>query len=143
MSEAEQIVLDASAMVDLLVRNDRTDAVSKRISAAVLHVPAHFDVEVLSALGRLNRADLVSAAEVETALGRLARAPLTRHHVVNLTTGAWNRRAAIRLADALYVELAEQFEMPLVTTDGRLARAYPEAEHIGDEAGGPESDSAP
>ncbi|MFD3702907.1 type II toxin-antitoxin system VapC family toxin [Nocardia sp. NPDC058658] len=142
MSELEQIVLDASAMVDLLVRNDRTDAVSKRISAAALHVPAHFDVEVLSALGRLNRAGLVSVAEVQTALGRLARAPLTRHHVVNLTMGAWNRRAPIRLADALYVELAEQFEMALVTTDGRLARAYPGADYIGDESGTAESGSA-
>ncbi|MDO3648264.1 type II toxin-antitoxin system VapC family toxin [Nocardia mangyaensis] len=140
MSEAEQIVLDASAMVDVLVRNDRTDAVSKRISAAVLHAPAHLDAEVLSALGRLNRAGLLTATEVDTALGRLARAPLTRHHVVNLTMGTWNRRASIRLTDAPYVELAEQFEMPLATTAGRLARAYPEAERIGSdlEVGEPE-----
>ncbi|WP_336084467.1 type II toxin-antitoxin system VapC family toxin [Nocardia sp. SSK8] len=142
MSEPEQIVVDASAMVDLLVDNDRTAAVTKRISAAVLHVPAHFDVEVLSALGRLNRAGLLTDDQVETALGRLARAPLTRHHIVNRTMGAWNRRAAIRLADALYVELAEQLEIPLVTTDGRLARTYPGADHVGDEAAGPDADSA-
>ncbi|GEM31853.1 ribonuclease VapC3 [Nocardia neocaledoniensis NBRC 108232] len=130
MSEAEQVVLDASAMVDVLVRNDRTDAVVQRISATVLHVPTHFDVEVLSALGRLQRGGLLTSDEVVTALGRLSRAPLTRHHVVNLTMGAWDRRAALRLTDALYVELAEQYGMPLITTDGRLARAYPGAEDL-------------
>ncbi|MEU1547393.1 type II toxin-antitoxin system VapC family toxin [Nocardia sp. NPDC005745] len=130
MTETEQIVLDASAMVDILMRNDRTAAVTARITTTVMHVPAHFDAEVLSALGRLNRAGDLTDAEVETALSRLARAPLTRHPLMNLTKGAWARRAAIRLTDALYVELAEQLDMPLITTDGRLARAASCAEEI-------------
>jgi len=44
--------------------------------------------------------------------------------------GAWLRRENIRLADALYVELAEQLDVPLITTDLRLARATPLAEAI-------------
>ncbi|MCC3327994.1 type II toxin-antitoxin system VapC family toxin [Nocardia abscessus] len=130
MTDSEQIVLDASAMVDILVRNDRTAAVITRITTTVMHVPAHFDAEVLSALGRLNRAGDLTDDDVETALSRLARAPLTRHPLLNLTKGAWARRAAIRLTDALYVELAEQLDMPLITTDGRLARASSRAEGI-------------
>ncbi|MER7455129.1 type II toxin-antitoxin system VapC family toxin [Nocardia beijingensis] len=130
MTSSEQIVLDASAMVDLLVRNDRTAAVIERITPTIMHVPAHFDAEVLSALGRLNRAGDLTDTDVETALSRLARAPLTRHPLMNLIKGAWARRAAIRLTDALYVELAEQLDVPLITTDGRLARAASRAEDI-------------
>jgi predicted nucleic acid-binding protein len=130
VTEPERIVLDASAMVDILVHNDRTTAVSARITRAVIHVPAHFDAEVLSALGRLNRAGHLTNTAVATALGRLARAPLTRHPLLNLTIGAWSKRAAIRLPDALYVELAEQLDMPLITTDGRLSRVCPRAEDV-------------
>lgn len=117
-------------MVDVLMQNDRTAAVSARITTTVIHVPAHFDAEVLSALGRLNRAGELTDTDVETALSRLVRAPLTRHPLLNLTKGAWARRAAIRLTDALYVELAEQLDIPLITTDGRLARASSRAEDI-------------
>ncbi|WP_232236083.1 type II toxin-antitoxin system VapC family toxin [Nocardia sp. BMG51109] len=130
MNEPEQIVLDASAMVDVLIHNNRTAAVSARITSAILHVPAHFDAEVLSALERLNRTGDLSDVAVDTALSRLARAPLTRHPLMNLTIGAWSKRAAIRLADALYVELSEQLKMPLITTDGRLARTCSHAEDV-------------
>jgi predicted nucleic acid-binding protein len=40
--------------------------------------------------------------------------------VGDLLLGAWARRHRLRLADALYVELAAQLECPLVTTDRRL-----------------------
>lgn len=53
------------------------------------------------------------------------RAPFTRHALPDLLTGAWQRRDALRLVDALYVELAERLRIPLVTSDARLARVYP------------------
>ena len=36
----------------------------------------------------------------------------------------------LRLSDAFYVELADQLDVPLITTDLRLARATPRAEAI-------------
>jgi predicted nucleic acid-binding protein len=50
----------------------------------------------------------------------LAAAPITRHAVGDLLFGAWARRHRLRLADALYVDLAAQLDCPLVTTDRRL-----------------------
>jgi len=89
-------------------------------------VPGHFDAEVLSALGRLHRANELTASEVEASLRDLAALPVERHGLETLL-GAWGRRSNLRLADALYVELAVNLGARLVTTDGRLA-AQPQVE---------------
>ena len=127
----EHVVIDASAMVDLLARTaDRFGAVRARLARTVMHAPAHFDAEVLSALGRLQRSGVVTVAEVDAALDALSRAPVTRHGLDSLIVGAWARRDSLRLTDALYVELADNRDLVLPTTDERLARAWPQAEAI-------------
>ncbi len=45
--------------------------------------------------------------------------------------GAWDLRHNVRLADGLYVALAERLVVPLLTTDAGLAAAYDGAELIG------------
>lgn len=115
-----EVVVDASALVDLLLGNDLGAAVQARLAGHALHAPAHVDAEVLSALGRLHRAGALEADGVEAMLTRLAAAPIERHPVAGLLTGAWSRRHQLRLADGLYVELAAGRSVPLVTTDGRL-----------------------
>lgn len=114
------VVVDASAVVDLLLGGPLGDSVADRLAGHGLHGPAHLDAECFSALGRLNRAGELSATSVQRLLVRLTDAPIARHPVKDLLSGAWARRANLRLADALYVELAEQLDLPLVTTDGRL-----------------------
>ncbi len=127
---AEIAVLDASVLVDLLAGTDYAAAAKKRLAGTVVHAPAHLDAEVLSALGRLERAGELPASEVDVALNALATIPLTRHPVVELAAGAWARRADLRLADALYVELAARLHARVLTTDHRLARATSLAEGI-------------
>jgi predicted nucleic acid-binding protein len=121
-------VLDASAMVDLLTGQNTAERIRLRLQDTVLHVPAHFDAEVLSALGRLCRAGQLTDADVSELLTTLRRAPLARHHLPGLVEGAWCRRNTQRLVDGLYVELAEQLRAPLITTDSRLASGYPRAD---------------
>jgi predicted nucleic acid-binding protein len=125
-----EVVADASALVDLLLGNDVGEAVRARLAAHVVHAPAHADAEILSALGRLQRAGAVEADDVEVMLDRLAAAPIQRHPVAGLLRGAWSRRHQLRLADAVYVELAAARALPLITTDGRL-RPVPVAEVVG------------
>jgi predicted nucleic acid-binding protein len=91
------------------------------------------DAEVLSALGRLNRARDLSDEEVLLALTNLAALPVVRHELTGLVLGAWSRRTDMRLLDALYVELAAQLEVRVLTTDSRLARASPLAEVVGED----------
>lgn len=126
MAEA---VLDASALVDLLLGNELGGVVRRRIAGHVLHAPAHVDAEVLSALGRLHRAGDLTTDSVESRLHELAAAPVQRHAVAGLLLGAWQRRHRLRLADALYVELAVRRGTPLVTTDRRL-HAEPAADVV-------------
>ena len=122
--------MDASVLVDLLAGTEVAPAARARLSNVVLHAPAHLDAEVLSALGRLNRAGELGTSDVEAALVHLAALPLTRHDLPALLAGAWARRADLRLLDALYVELAERLGIRMLTTDLRLARACPVAEAI-------------
>jgi predicted nucleic acid-binding protein len=114
-------------MVDLLTAVSRAVEIRDRLAASVVHVPAHFDADVLSALGRLARAGTLTAKEVSALLDTVARAPFARHPLTDLLGGAWSRRESLRLTDALYVELADRLGVPLVTTDARLAKAYPGA----------------
>ena len=78
------------------------------------------DAEILSALGRLQRAGAIEAGDVETMQYQLAAAPIQRHPVADLLPGAWARRHQLRLADVVYVELAMSRGLSLITTDRRL-----------------------
>lgn len=126
---AEDVVVDASAMIDLLV-GEKAPAVRRRLAGTVLHAPAHLDAEVLSALGRLHRAGHLTADEVAVHLGAVAEAPIERHPLPALLPVAWVRRETLRLADALYVALADALGMRLVTTDARLAAVVPIADLV-------------
>lgn len=128
MSEA--VVVDASALVDLLLGNEIGTAVGHRLADHELHAPAHLDAEVLSALGRLHRDGRLAANQVRPRLYALVDAPIVRYHLSPLVLGAWDRRRNLRLVDALYVELAEHLDVPLVTTDHRLAASAASAELV-------------
>lgn len=122
------LVVDASAFVDLLVGGPAAEALGEELAGHVLVVPAHFDAEVASALARLGRAGHLSERQVGDRIRRLVAAPLRRVELPALLPGAWRRRHNLRLVDAIYVELSDQLGgVPLVTTDGGLARAWAHA----------------
>jgi predicted nucleic acid-binding protein len=130
-SATEAAVLDASAMVETLLGTQLGDVTRGRIRGRPLHAPAHLDADVLSALGRMYRAGELDATTVTTALEQLATAPIRRHPLAGLLIGAWRRRENQRLADALYVELADSLDAArLLTTDARLARSYGRAQLV-------------
>ena len=120
-------MLDTSAMVDLLTAQSTAELIRRRLHGCTVQVPAHFDAEVLSAVGQLCRAGELTEEDASELLGALRRAPFARL-LQGLIDGAWSRRHTHRVVDALYVELAEQLHVPLITTDTRLANSYPQAE---------------
>lgn len=131
MAAPEALVIDASAMVEALLGTDLGVAARTRMRGRRLHAPAHFDAEVLSALGRMHRAGELADATVTAALGELAAAPIRRHPLAGLLKGAWERRGNLRLLDALYAELAASLApASLLTADARLARSESRAELV-------------
>lgn len=116
-------VLDASAAVELLLGTAVGRRTDQALRGETIAAPAHFDAEVLSALGRLSREGEAGEERVELSLGALARAPVRRFPVAPLLLAAWSLRANVALRDALYVALARRLDAVLVTADARLARA--------------------
>ena len=127
---SDGVVVDASAVVELLLGGTRGVAIGDRLRGQALHAPAHLDAEVLSAFGRLHRAGHISARIVSQRVRALSAAPIQRHALPQLLAGAWGRRANLSLLDALYVELADRLDVGLLTTDRRLARGTSKAEYV-------------
>lgn len=122
------IVLDASALVDVLIDQPHRDAVLAHLDGQVI-APAHQPVEVLSALARLRRAGQLTDTAARRALGEAA--DLEQDLVpadAQLLRRALELDGRLRVVDALYVALAERLGCPLVTTDRRLAAADPPCE---------------
>lgn len=117
-------------MVDLLIRAPVAEAVRTRLLGHDVHVPAHFDAEVLTAIGRLVRAVTITTEAADAHLDLLSSSAFERHDCAPLVMGAWRRRERVRLADALYLELGAAIGVTVVTTDARLAEAAPNVEHI-------------
>lgn len=123
-------LLDASAVVDLLIRSEAGEPVrnflARQVDVALVTV-AHLDAEVMSALARLSRADVLTDAEVVTLLGRLGSLSMRRLPITSeLLAAAWELRDNVAARDALYVAAVEGMAAKLVTTDERLARAVPD-----------------
>lgn len=123
------IVLDASALVDVILDQPTAPWVLDRVAGEEIHCPAHQPAEVLSALARLARAGEIGADAARDALTEAVALP---QHLAMPTPAQLDRafalRERVRVLDALYVALAEERGCALVTTDRRLARARPPCE---------------
>lgn len=118
------VVLDASAVVELLLTTPVGGVVAQRLrSAPLLSAPHLLAVEVTEALRRLVIASRVGADVAATCLADLEALPLRRWEHEPLLHRVWQLRGHVTAYDAVYLALAESLEAPLVTTDARLARA--------------------
>lgn len=110
-------------MVEILIGTETGRRIDARIRNHDVSVPAHFDAEVMSALGRMHRSGRIDANEVTVRFGQLENSPFVRHNLQPLLQGAWELRDNLRLVDALYVELATRLKARLVTADHSVANA--------------------
>jgi predicted nucleic acid-binding protein len=117
------LVIDASAMVELLLRSPAARAVEAAILDTDAFAPELLDVEVISALARLEREGELEARFARNALNVLLEAPVTRVPHAGLIMDAWMRRHNLSAYDSVYVALAARLGCPLITGDVRLARA--------------------
>ncbi len=118
-------VVDASVLTEYLGDAENAEVARRRLVAdrAGLWAPHLVDAEVGHALRRGARKGEIGADAVRDALDELVAMPLRRVRHRELIPRAWELRGNVSFYDALYVSLAELLEQPLLTFDGRLARA--------------------
>ena len=120
-------VVDASAVVELLLRSSLGERVRRRILNAdeELHAPYLIDIEVLHVLRRYNRIHEMSDRRAEEAISDYLALLIERHSHEVVLARVWELRSNLTAYDATYVALAELIGTPLVTVDRRLAKAAP------------------
>lgn len=121
------LVLDASAAVEICVRSDLGARVEKVAPMGTTWwVPdGIFDVEVNATFRRLELHGAISRPACASARLRLAALRLRRRRVAFVGERAWSLRSSITFPDACYVALAELLGCSLLTTDMKLANAPP------------------
>jgi predicted nucleic acid-binding protein len=119
------IVVDASALLETLLRTSAAKAVEDRLFAPrqTLHAPHLIDVEVAQVIRRYAANGEIDGERGRAALGDLADLPLRRYPHDFLLPRIWELRNNLTAYDAAYVALAEALDAPLLTRDWRLATA--------------------
>jgi predicted nucleic acid-binding protein len=117
------VVIDASALFELVVRSELAPAVAQAVGATDMVAPDVVNPEVLSILRRVERRGTLTARRAVQAVDDLMDAPVRRFSTLPLLAEAWTLRANVTAADACYVVLARVLRCPLVTADRKLSRA--------------------
>jgi predicted nucleic acid-binding protein len=117
------IVIDASAVLEVLLRTPAAASVERRLfePSQTLHAPHLLDVEVAQVVRRYAGNREFDAERGRMALADLADLPLHRYPHDFLLQRVWDLRNNFTAYDAMYVALAEALDAPLMTRDKRLA----------------------
>jgi predicted nucleic acid-binding protein len=126
------VVLDASVTMAWCFEDESTpptDELLDRIAERGALVPAHWRLEVASALQAAVRRQRIDAVYRDASLVELGLMPITIDGDTN--TYAWSatmrlaERFALTVYDAAYLELAHRHSLPLATLDQELRAAAP------------------
>ncbi len=117
-------VVDASVVVEFLAEGDHHEAAQVAITSEHwLWVPMLIDAEVGQALRRRVLNAKMTRHAAREALAYMRRLRLQRVPHDALAERAWQLRKNVTFYDALYVALAEELGVPLLTLDRHLAGA--------------------
>jgi len=120
------IVIDASALLEVLLRTSSAQAVETRLFGQprqTLHAPHLLDVEVAQVLRRYAAMGEIDGQRGAEALADLSDFPIRRYPHDFLLIRVWTLRNNFTAYDAVYVALAEALNARLLTRDQRLAAA--------------------
>jgi predicted nucleic acid-binding protein len=122
-SAPSQIVIDASALVELLLRSETGARVERAIGGAALVAPDVVNPEVVQAVRGLERGGKLTDARACAAIERLTESDISCVPTRVLLRDMWSLRANLSSYDACYVALARALSCSLLTVDRRLSRA--------------------
>lgn len=120
---AVAIVIDASALAEVVARSERAGQVEKLFGDEPLIAPDLINSEVLSVLRGWLARSLVDLPAAARAVRNLATAPIRRFTTATLIDEMWSIRHNLTPYDAAYVVLARRAGAALLTLDTRLMNA--------------------
>jgi len=113
------VVVDTSCVIQALLAGSLRTVEKGRS----LHAPSLIDIEVLHVLRRMSLAKVVEDQRASQAILDFVDLRMDRFPHEGLIPRIWSLRSNFTAYDAAYVSLAELLEVPLITSDARLARA--------------------
>jgi predicted nucleic acid-binding protein len=117
------IVVDASAIAEVLLRRPFAPAIEAVIADSDLRVPEHFRIEAISVLRRLGLRGELSDKAAARALRVLSHLRAPAYPTTLLQDRIWALRHRLVAYDAAYLALAQRLDTPLLTLDAGLAQA--------------------
>jgi predicted nucleic acid-binding protein len=119
------IVLDASAVVELLIGGESAPVIKAHLGSHREWIAPHLlDVEVVSALRNLAAGRKIDPTRCDQLLSDLAALPAERYPHTALLARIWELRHNFTPYDATYISLAEATGSVLYTCDEKLRRGH-------------------
>ncbi|MFG1949705.1 type II toxin-antitoxin system VapC family toxin [Micromonospora sp. NPDC048830] len=119
------IVVDASVLADALVDDGPIGDAARAELTADSHwaAPGHLLIEVMSVIRGKVLGNKLGLARAQEAIQTLPLFVIDEINTTTLLDRMWQLRGNVSAYDAAYVAAAEALTCPLVTGDGRLAKA--------------------
>ncbi|MBM0202527.1 type II toxin-antitoxin system VapC family toxin [Micromonospora sp. STR1s_5] len=119
------IVVDASVLADALVDDGPVGDAARAALTGDPHwaAPGQFLVEVISVIRGKVLGGKLGPARAQEAVDTLPSLVIDEVEISGLLDRMWQLRSNVTAYDAAYVAAAELMTCPLVTGDGRLAKA--------------------
>jgi len=119
------IVVDASAVIEVLLRTQAAIAVERHLFAPgqTWHAPHLLDIEVAQVIRKYAARGEIDAERGRVALDDLTAFRMQRYPHDFLLPRVWSLRNNVTAYDAAYIALAEALDAVLLTRDHRLAGA--------------------
>ena len=127
------IVVDASCMVELLLRGPHCRAIEDRLLAeqGSICAPELLDIEVSQVLRKFWLGGQLTEERAVSAVDDLIAFPLQRYPHTMLLARIWQLRDNMTAYDGAYVALAEALNASLITCDKKLAQSSGHTATIG------------
>ncbi|EIC21943.1 type II toxin-antitoxin system VapC family toxin [Thiorhodovibrio frisius] len=121
------IVVDASAVIDVLLQTPDSLALTNRLldAGALNCAPQLIDIEIVSVMRRLVHRREIPEARASAALADFEQLPLERYPHQLLLPRIWAYRR-LTAYDAAYLALADALDCRVITRDKHFAASAPE-----------------
>ena len=124
------VVIDASALIELLLNAESFPRLTEIVVDHELHAPYLIDIETVHSLRSAVLGQRLGVSRAAAALEDFAALSIIRHPHEPLLQRIFALRHNQTAYDASYVALAESLDLPLITRDRRLANSSGHAARI-------------